>query len=277
MGDHGPLFYVDVVVSDSLDSEIGIKWTNWTQCNSRMKALTVLVVDDDTDFAQSFGDLIRFYGHEVREVSNASAALDAIESGSFDLIFLDIRMPGQSGLDVYPTLRERCPRACIVFSTAFIDDVDRRSNQDVLHAELLEKPSGINRLEQVIRRVAGEFELLLVGDDVVVRELHQALRHRGYQVLRARSINDAADTLLSASGDKVSVVVGYHTVEENRLLDLDHLLDEAGMALPFVCVNAPGGAATPSVRPDRIQQLGPTVSLMGVLDAIDRGAEHFVV
>lgn len=241
-----------------------------------MKAMSVLVVDDDHDFAEGLGDLIRFYGHAVDHANSAKCALAAVKDQYFDLIFLDIRMPGMSGLDVYPLLRESSPRSCIVFATAFMDDIDRRSNRQVQHAELLEKPSGIRRLDKLLRRVAGEFEVLLVGDDLEVRELNQALRHRGYQVLRASTLGEASELVTSSAGEKVSAIVGPCTVNGAPLVSLVSRLEEYGMALPLISVNDPDGTDQAISKPDVVQRLSASVSLAQVLESVDLGADLFL-
>ncbi len=241
-----------------------------------MKALSVLVVDDDADFAHSFGDLIRFYGHDVTVASSAEEAVSIARQAPKDLVFLDIRMPLVSGLEIYPKLRATMPSACIVFFTAFIDDVDRRSSTEVFYAELLEKPGGIGRLEQVLRRVAGEFELLLVGADESVADLRQMLCHRGYKILRAKTLARAEDILLTSEGERVSAVVGNDTVGGRALMSLDEALSYADMALPIISINADGGASAAATRPQRLQRLSAKASMKSILDAIDRGAEQFV-
>ncbi|MEM9602510.1 MAG: response regulator [Pseudomonadota bacterium] len=242
-----------------------------------MKSLSVLLVDDDTDFAEGLGDLIRFYGHSVAHAPNADAAMEMASSTQYDLIFLDLRMPGLSGLDVYPRLREISPQACIVFATAFMGDIDRRSNRQVMHADLLEKPSGISRLDKVLRRVAGEFEVLLVGPEADVRDLHQALRHRGYQVLRAEDLDAAAEIVTSSVGEKVSAVVGPFRLGGQALDELDARLDEFGMALPLISVGDPAGTDRPAAKAPRVQRLSSAATLADVLESVDRGAELFVV
>ncbi|MEV5436201.1 response regulator [Streptomyces sp. NPDC052682] len=65
----------------------------------------VLIADDDADIR----DLVAFKlvqsGHEVTAVEDGMAALRAVRERPFDLVLLDIRMPGMSGLDICRAVR----------------------------------------------------------------------------------------------------------------------------------------------------------------------------
>lgn len=64
-------------------------------------ALEVLVVDDEIDVGESLGEIVETFGHRVRVVEGAAAALALVESGAkIDVIFTDLRMPGFDGVDL---------------------------------------------------------------------------------------------------------------------------------------------------------------------------------
>jgi DNA-binding NtrC family response regulator len=67
----------------------------------------ILLVDDDRVFRKSTGALLRQEGHHVREAENGQAAVEALRDvGPFDLILLDLRMPGISGIELVEVLRQ---------------------------------------------------------------------------------------------------------------------------------------------------------------------------
>jgi DNA-binding NtrC family response regulator len=65
--------------------------------------INVLVVDDEEDFAQILAKRLEFRNFKVTCVFSGDSALDLIRKQDFDVVLLDVLMPGQSGLD---TLRE---------------------------------------------------------------------------------------------------------------------------------------------------------------------------
>ena len=72
----------------------------------------ILIVDDDRAFRLSTAALLRADGYEVEGVADGSAAADALRATQYDLVVLDLRMPGVDGLGVVEALRlwgERVP------------------------------------------------------------------------------------------------------------------------------------------------------------------------
>lgn len=65
----------------------------------------VLLVEDNPANRKLLGDLLRRAGHEVREVLTADEALAAALAGSFDLVVMDIELPGTDGLTATRLLR----------------------------------------------------------------------------------------------------------------------------------------------------------------------------
>jgi two-component system response regulator HydG len=66
----------------------------------------LLIVDDDRTFRRSTAALLRQDGHEVDEAADGQQAVELLESGHFDLILLDLRMPGLDGIGIVEVLRK---------------------------------------------------------------------------------------------------------------------------------------------------------------------------
>jgi two-component system nitrogen regulation response regulator GlnG len=60
----------------------------------------ILIADDEESIRFVLREALESAGHEVDDVENGNDALDALANGAYDLAFLDIRMPGPSGLDL---------------------------------------------------------------------------------------------------------------------------------------------------------------------------------
>jgi two-component system CheB/CheR fusion protein len=67
----------------------------------------ILVVDDNTDAAESLAILLEFRGHRVSVVHDGPAALAAASATAFDFILLDIGLPGMDGYAVARELRQQ--------------------------------------------------------------------------------------------------------------------------------------------------------------------------
>lgn len=71
-----------------------------------MENYTILLVDDEPDVRAVYGDMLRREGYSVITAENAEDALYKISSEKVDLMILDIKMRGKSGLEVLETLEK---------------------------------------------------------------------------------------------------------------------------------------------------------------------------
>ncbi len=78
-------------------------------------ALTrILVVDDDPAVQMTIRLILERAGHSVVVAADGQKGLAAFESGDFDLVFLDIFMPGMDGLETMRAIRQRSPAMPII-------------------------------------------------------------------------------------------------------------------------------------------------------------------
>jgi FixJ family two-component response regulator len=82
---------------------------------------SVLIVDDDPEFRDSVGRLLRSVGLHTEEFSSVSDFLKADPSGGPTCLVLDVRMPGRSGLELQRDLAAANRQLPIIFITAHAD------------------------------------------------------------------------------------------------------------------------------------------------------------
>ncbi len=78
----------------------------------------ILVVDDEPVERQTLTEILRLEGYHVAAVANGEAAVDYVRLNPVDLILLDLRMPGMSGLDVIKVVNRTLPEVEIILFTA---------------------------------------------------------------------------------------------------------------------------------------------------------------
>jgi len=88
--------------------------TNWN-------GKTVLIVDDEELMRRAIRTKLTREGYACFEASCANEALSQLEEKPFDLVILDIKMPGRSGSDLLPELRREYPDTAVIMATAVID------------------------------------------------------------------------------------------------------------------------------------------------------------
>ncbi|HEY8457702.1 MAG TPA: LytTR family DNA-binding domain-containing protein [Actinopolymorphaceae bacterium] len=116
--------------------------------------LRVLVVDDELPAREELDYLLRRDGRieTILTVGSSTDALRIIERETLDAIFLDIRMPGLTGLDLAKVLARFSDPPAVVFVTAYDEHAVDAFELDVV--DYLLKPVRPERLAEAVRRVA---------------------------------------------------------------------------------------------------------------------------
>lgn len=85
---------------------------------------TILVVDDETEVREVLRAFIERAGHRVLEAADASSARRILAKESVDLAFLDVLMPGESGIDLCHSIKEdpECRSMKVVLLTGYDDE-----------------------------------------------------------------------------------------------------------------------------------------------------------
>jgi CheY-like chemotaxis protein len=125
----------------------------------QMTGLVVLHVDDDALNLRVVSDILQAFGHVAYQASNGADALEQLGNRIFDVVLLDIHMPGLSGFEVVQRLRaslgpER--RTPVIALTA---DTLSRTRQDYLglgFQDLVTKPILVSRLIESLTRVTAD-------------------------------------------------------------------------------------------------------------------------
>ena len=105
----------------------------------------ILVVDDELSVRESVGYALEQEGFEVTLAADGEEAEGSISSDHFDLLILDIMMPGKSGLDVCRDVRSRSP-VPIILLTAKDAEVDKVVGLEVGADDYVTKPFSVREL-----------------------------------------------------------------------------------------------------------------------------------
>jgi DNA-binding response OmpR family regulator len=111
----------------------------------------LLLVEDDTLLAEAIGDSLRPLGPRLRFARTGVEALQALQAETFDLVLLDIGLPGLSGLEVLKRLRQKDSHTPVLILTARDGLEDRVRGLDLGADDYLIKPFAPRELEARVR------------------------------------------------------------------------------------------------------------------------------
>jgi len=79
----------------------------------------ILIIDDEAAIRESLEALLTMEGFEVTMAADGPAGLEQLASGEFDLLLLDLALPGESGIDLLPRILETQPALPVIMITAY--------------------------------------------------------------------------------------------------------------------------------------------------------------
>ena len=180
--------------------------------------IRILVVDDEPDIRNILSILLASRGYTVEEAPNGQAAIERVKARGFDLIILDIMMPGLSGIDACAQLRQHTT-APILFLTARDQERDRTAAFEGGGDDYLVKPFSNNelllRVDSLLRRYRvykgkGESPTLISSIEIN-RERNTVTRH-GTPVDMTKTELELLLCLIDHRGGPVSARELYETV-----------------------------------------------------------------
>lgn len=193
----------------------------------------ILVVEDAEDQAVVVRDRFRREGYSVETVSDGESALQATDQSGYDLMVLDVMLPGMNGFDVCREVRRRNLNIPILMLTARSETVDKIVGLRLGADDYVTKPFDMGelvaRVEALMRRPAhvpkvpgARFEFGDVVVDLLGAEVHRGgaridLTAREFMLLRClienRGTVQSRDTLMK-------VVWNYDAELSTRTLDV---------------------------------------------------------
>jgi DNA-binding NtrC family response regulator len=110
----------------------------------------ILVVDDESSQRRLLGGFLESLGFQVDQASSAEDALKSIRGSVPDVVLLDVRLPGISGIDALPQIRKIAPDLPVLLITAYADLRQAVAAIKVGANDYLAKPLDLDELRAVI-------------------------------------------------------------------------------------------------------------------------------
>jgi DNA-binding response OmpR family regulator len=146
----------------------------------------ILVVEDEPGIAFGLESDLKLEGYEVELVENGAVAAQRAREGTFDLILLDVMLPGKDGFEVCRELRRAGVRTPIILLTALTHEAEKVMGLEVGADDYVTKPFSHRelraRIKAVLRRAAGELPDVYRFGDVEVDFSRGELRRAGRPV-----------------------------------------------------------------------------------------------
>jgi two-component system nitrogen regulation response regulator NtrX len=157
-----------------------------------MKQRRILVVDDEPGIRQSLGGVLEDEGYSIEAVDSGEACLSALPGAGFELVLLDIWLPGVDGMEVLARIQEmpfsERPEVVLISGHGSIEAAVKATKLGAF--DFLEKPLSISKISVVVKNALAHRSLVLentrlkgdsgtrwriIGESVPIKALRQQL------------------------------------------------------------------------------------------------------
>jgi len=198
--------------------------------------LRILVVDDDRDFAEGMADVLELQGRSCEAVFTGEEAIRRSRDEDFDVIFMDVRLPGKSGIDCFMEIHACKPDTKVVIMTGCSVEQLLETAPSCRGAWLtLQKPFDTNRVLEMLQVIEPCGGVLIADDDPdFARSLREALQAQRYRVFLAQDGQQALDVMRTR--DDIDALILDLRMPVKTGLEVFQEMREEGSRLPTIVV-----------------------------------------
>ena len=160
-----------------------------------MSQATVLILDDDVGVSRLLHTALTSWGLTAEVLGEPDQVLEAIRVHGYDLLLLDVVLPGLNGLDILPVIQDACPSLKVIIMTGY---ADKAMAIDALRAgafDFLEKPIDLTLLHHTVKRAIEAQEMARAHrqtlDELRRSQVRAASAHRASRRVEYRTPRDA--------------------------------------------------------------------------------------
>jgi len=202
----------------------------------------ILVIDDDRDHAESIVDILSMRGYTVEAAFSGEAGVKVFRNSDFDIIFMDVKLPGMNGVETFFEFKKIRPGAKVMMMTGY--SVEQLISQAIENGAIgvLRKPFAITELLQTLDDIKPRGVVLVADDDPDFADsLKPILAHHGYQVVIASTGKEALE---KASASGVNCLVLDLKMPLLTGIEVYRKLSELGKSIPTIFVTGFPGEKT---------------------------------
>jgi len=165
----------------------------------------ILIVDDEEAQRKVLAGFLRKRGFEVLQAADVGAAVETAASRTIDLVLTDMRMPGQTGLDLLGELHRLNPEVPVIVMTAFGTVATAVEAMKQGAADYLTKPIDLDELEVLIARTL-ERRALVSENEELRRQVESRYRLEGLESANAR-MQEAINVAARAAASRATILI----------------------------------------------------------------------
>ena len=238
---------------------------------------TIHVIDDEPIIHEVLGDLLASEGFDVELSSNGEEGLEKHSSDKYDLILLDLLMPGMNGIEVLQKLKQRDPSCVIIIITAYASVESAITAMKMGAYDYIQKPFKHDELLLTVKRALDH--KTLQDENLRLREELQSKFSFENIIGRSPLMKNVFEVIKASAPTRSTILIeGESGTGKELVARAVHQNSDRNQA-PFIVVNSG------SLPPDLLEShlfghvkgafTGATAQKKGLFEAADKGTIFF--
>ena len=153
----------------------------------------ILIVDDERNMRTTLADILRDEGYEVTTAEDGDVAVGLCSKNRYDIVLMDVRMPGLNGVDAFRKIRRHQEGVRIILMSAYDAEGLKEQTLDEGVIAFLPKPLDMERVVRLIADVQDTAILVVENEEELASTMSHALKRKGYRVTTVQTPHDALE------------------------------------------------------------------------------------
>ncbi|MDA3946083.1 MAG: response regulator transcription factor [Helicobacteraceae bacterium] len=174
--------------------------------------MKILLLEDEYSLRISIKEFLEELDFEVDCFSNGDDAYDAVYSVHYDVLLLDVNVPGMNGFELLKSIRDDGVKIPAIFMTSLTQMRDFEEGYKAGCCDYIRKPFDLMELQLRIAQVCKSFyfknsELLELGEGLVYDTAKSQLSYKGEEIVLSKTEHDILEVLLRYKEQTVSITI----------------------------------------------------------------------
>lgn len=186
-------------------------------------SINVLIVDDQIGMIETFTDILEDKGFNVSTSEDGYQAIKKVKEKPFDVIFMDIKMPGINGVQTYREIKKINPNIAVIMMTAYsVEDLIKEAIEEGAYA-VVYKPFEIEKIIKIIEKALKKVLVLIVDDRMEDRETFKDIvESKGYKAYTAKDGYEAIEKVKEEKFDIIFIDIKMPEMDGLKTFEIIH-------------------------------------------------------
>lgn len=199
------------------------------------KKVKILIVDDEAVMRDTMSDWLLEKGFNVVSVTSGMEAIEKVKTGSFNIAFVDMKMPGLDGLEVLRAMKRIDPETAVVIMTAYATIETAIEAMKEGAYEYMIKPFSLDVVELIVKKIVKYQEL--VAENILLRKRLEEKVHLKNIIGKSPQMKEVLELVANIAETNSTVLIQGASGTGKEVIARAIHLKSLRREMPFIAAN----------------------------------------